>query len=83
MKAMHDIRDSAQPLYWALTAVITLVLLWWGIAYESPLWLQLIPIAVAAFGALMVDRSWRGVSIVLGVTLLMYITYCLRHYGPF
>jgi hypothetical protein len=30
----------------------------------------------------MVDRSWRGVAIVLGVTRLMYITYCLRHYGP-
>ena len=80
---MSAIPDSAKPLYWTLPALITLVLLWWGIAYGSPLWLQFIPIAVAAFGALMVDRSWRGMSIVLAVTLLMYITYCHRHHGPY
>ena len=80
---MSDIRDSAKPLYWAFTGLITFILLYVGVFYELPLWLQLIPIAVATFGALMVDRSWRGVAIVLGVTLLMYITYCLRHFGPF
>ncbi len=81
MKAMHDIRDSTQLLHWAFTALITFILFYVGVFYELPLWLQLIPIAVAALGALMVDRSWRGVAIVSGVTLLMYITYCLRHYG--
>ena len=83
MRAMGGILDSAKPLYWAFTALITLFLFWWGIAYEGPLWLQLIPIAVAALGALVADRSWRGVAIVEGVTLLMYVTYCLRHYGPY
>jgi hypothetical protein len=83
MRAMNAVRDSAKPFYWALTGLITLILLYVGVSYELSLWLQLIPIAVAMLGALMVDRSWRGVAIVLGVTLLMYITYCLRHYGPF
>ena len=83
MRAMSGILDATRPLYWAFTALITLVLLYVGVAYELSLWLQLIPIAVAMLGAVMVDRSWRGVAIVLGVTLLMYITYCLRHYGPF
>ena len=80
---MRESLDSAKPLYWSFTALITVIGFWWGIAYEASLWLQFIPIAVAALGALMVDRSWRGVAIVLGVTLLMYITYCLRHYGPY
>ncbi len=83
---MHEMRGflgSARPIYWALIALITVLEFWWGIAYKDPLWLQRIPVAAAALGALMVDRSWRGVSIVLGVTLLMYITYCLRHYGPY
>jgi hypothetical protein len=83
MRAMNSIRDPAKPFYWALTGLITLISLYVGVYYELSLWLQLIPIAVAMLGALMVDRSWRGVAIVLGVTLLMYITYCLRHYGPF
>lgn len=39
MRTMRDILDSAKPTYWTLTALITLVLLWWGIAYENPLWL--------------------------------------------
>jgi hypothetical protein len=78
---MHGIRDSAQPLHWAFTALVTFILLYVGVFYELPLWLQLIPVAVAASGALMLDCSWRGVALVLGVTLLMYITYCLRHYG--
>ncbi|MDQ3182473.1 MAG: hypothetical protein M3Q62_02815 [Actinomycetota bacterium] len=82
MGVMRDILDSAKPVYWTHTALITLVLLWWGIAYENPLWLQLIPVAVAALGASTVDRSWRGVAVVMSVTLLMYVTYCLRHYGP-
>lgn len=82
MREMRDILDSTKPLYWAFTSLITLILFYVGVFYELPLWLQLIPIAVATLGALMVDRSWRGVAIVLGVTLLMYITYCLRHYGP-
>jgi hypothetical protein len=80
--AMSDIVDAAKPFYWVLTALTTLILLYVGVFYELSLWLQLIPIAVAALGALMVDRSWRGVAILLGVTLLMYFTYCLRHYGP-
>jgi len=78
---MSAILDSAKLLYWAFTGLITFVSLYVGVFYELPLWLQLIPIAVATLGALTVDRSWRGVAIVLGVTLLMYITYCLRHYG--
>jgi hypothetical protein len=83
MSEMRDFLDSARPIYWTLIALITVLGFWWGIAYEDPLWLQLIPVVVAALGAMMVDRSWRGVSIVLGVTLLTYITYCLRHYGPY
>ncbi len=40
-------------------------------------------VAMAVLGALILDRSWRGVALVLGVTLLMYVTYCLQHYGPY
>ncbi len=79
---MRNTRDPAKPLYWTFTALVTLVLLYVGVFLELPLWLQLIPIAAATLGASMVDRSWRGAAIVLGVTLLMYITYCLRHFGP-
>jgi hypothetical protein len=82
MRAMSGILDATKPLDWAFTTLITLVLLYVGVYYEMPLWLQLVPIVVAMLGAVMVDRSWRCVTIVLGVTLLMYITYCLRHYGP-
>ncbi len=80
MRAMRAILDVAKPFYWAFTALITLILLYVGVYYELSLWLQLIPIAVAMLGALMVDRSWRAVAIVLGVTLLMCITYGLRHF---
>ena len=80
---MSEFHNSARPIYWTLIALATLFFFYAGIIYKASLWLQFIPIAVATLGALMVDRSWRGVSIVLGVTLLMYITYCLRHYGPY
>ena len=80
---MSEFHNSARPIYWTLIVLITIFGFWWGIAYENPLWQQLIPVAVAVLGALTIDRSWRGVAIVLGVSLLMYITYCLRHYGPY
>ena len=82
MKEMGDTLSSSKALYWAFTALVTLILFYAGVFYELSLWLQLMPIAVAALGASMVDRSWRGASILLGVTLLMYVTYCLRHFGP-
>ena len=82
MEEMGDILGSSKTLYWAFTASVTLILFYAGVFYELPLWLQLVPITVAALGASTVDRSWRGASILLGVTLLMYVTYCLRHFGP-
>ncbi len=36
MRAMRDILDYAKPVYCTLTALITLVLLWWGIALREP-----------------------------------------------
>ena len=80
---MHDFLDSPKSVYWVFTTLITFILVYVRVAYEATLWIQFIPIAVAVFGALTIDRSWRGVAIVLGVTLLTYITYCLRHHGPY
>jgi hypothetical protein len=30
-----------------------------------------------------IDRSWRGVACMMVIKLLMYIVYCLGHYGPY
>ena len=80
---MNGEASNARFAYWFFAALLTFLFLYMGIIYKMSLWLQLIPIVWAALGALTVDRSWRGVAIVLGVTLLMYVTFCLRHYGPY
>ena len=80
---MNDGVGDATGPYWLLTSMITFFLFFIGIFYDATLWIQAIPVAMAVLGALVLDRSWRGVALVLGITLLMYITYCLQHYGPY
>jgi hypothetical protein len=80
---MNDAASDVRFAYWFFAALLTVLFFYMGLFYEMSLWLQLIPIVWATLGALTVDRSWRGVSIVLSVTLLMYVTFCLRHYGPY
>ena len=80
---MRGIFEDATGPYWLFTSIIMFFLFWVGIANDDPLWLQTIPVTMAVLGALTLDRSWRGVAVVLGITLLMYITYCLRHFGPY
>lgn len=66
-----------------LTSIITFFLFFLGIAYDATPWIQAIPVAMAILGALILDLSWRGMALVPGVTLLMYLVYCLRHFGPY
>jgi hypothetical protein len=69
--------------YWGLISFIALLFFGLGVLYDPALWIVLIPIVLATFGALTIDRSWRSVAFVLAITLLMYIVYCLRHFGPY
>jgi hypothetical protein len=80
---MNNFLDSARPIYWTLITLAALFFFYAAVVGEDPLWMLLIPITIAVLGALTIARSWRGVAIVLGVTLLMYIPYCLRTYGPY
>lgn len=82
MKAMGDTLRSVRPLYWASTALITLLLSMWVSSLSCRYAYNVVAIAVAALGTAMVDLSWRGAATVLGVTLLVYIAYCLRDFGP-
>jgi hypothetical protein len=65
------------------TSIVTFFLFLFGVYYGAMLWIQTIPVAMTVLGALVLDRSRRGVAVVLGeLMLLMYITHCLRRYGP-
>lgn len=75
MGAMHAILDflidASKLVYWAAIGVITLLVFYYGV--DFPLYLLLVPVALAALGVLATQRSWYGLA----------LPFYLRTFGGF
>jgi len=80
---MRDLPPFDQYLYWVAVGFITLLVFYLTVILEAPLHVLLIPISLAAFGVLAVQRSWYGLAVALGIVLVMAVPYWLRTYGGY
>jgi hypothetical protein len=80
MSGMHAILDflidASKLAYLAAVGVVTLVVFYYGI--DLPLYLLVVPVALVALGALATQRSWYGLALVVGVTVLMVLPLYLQ-----
>ncbi len=70
-------------MHWLAVGFITLLVFYLVAAHKPPLYTLLIPVVLAAFGVLEVQRSWYGLAVTLGMVLVMAVPYWLRTYGGY
>lgn len=80
---MREIAPLGQLVYWLAVTFVTLLVFYLAAAHEPPLYILLVPIALATFGVLAVQRSWYGLAVALGIVLVMVVPYWLRTYGGY
>jgi hypothetical protein len=81
----YEARDGQPGLvkipYWMLVALVTLYALYVGIFGEQTLWLQAVPVVLAALMAALPPRSQLGLVAFVVVGLLMVYVCWMRTYG--
>ena len=79
----HDQLGSTKVPYWMVVTLVTGFALYAGLYGELTLWLQAVPVALAALVAALAPRSWRGWVTALFVALHMVYVCWLRTYGGY